>query len=94
MPEISELTSQRLALGAAAVLPVRDAARLLPGREADNRKWLAARGLVIERPSGGGPVVVWGDVIKALREQAPDRPARRRRRRDDPAPSLRRADLS
>jgi len=55
----------RLALGAAAVVSVTEAARLLPGREADCRKWLRTEGLV--RFVMGRPVVVWGDVLEALR---------------------------
>ncbi len=55
----------RLSLGAAAVLSVTEAARLLPGRESECRKWLRTEGLV--RFVMGRPVVIWGDVVEALR---------------------------
>ncbi|MBN1335496.1 MAG: hypothetical protein JXB39_06000 [Deltaproteobacteria bacterium] len=54
----------RASLGPAAVLSLRDAARLLPGREADARRWLRDAGVV--RVFLGAEVVTWGDVIRAL----------------------------
>ena len=58
--------ADRLHLGEAAVLTPTKAAELLPVREADALRWLRARGLV-RRVPGLGEVVVWGDVVAAIR---------------------------
>lgn len=65
----SARTLQRLALGAAAVLPVALAADPLPIADDEARRWLRDHGLV--RNLAGREVVVWGDVLDALREGAP-----------------------
>lgn len=64
---MSDLLSARLALGAAAILSVADAVRLLPVRDGDARAWLAERGLI--RDLRGASVVVWGDVVAALQSE-------------------------
>ena len=66
----------RLQLGAAAVLSVTEAARLIPGRESEVRKWLRVEGLI--RYLMGKPVVIWGEVIDALKE---DKPVKLKKRR-------------
>ncbi len=65
----------RLRQGEAAVLSVTEAARLIPGREADVRKWLRAQGLV--RYLMGKPVVIWGDILDTLKADEP-KPKRKR----------------
>lgn len=52
-------------LGPAAVVSLSDAAELLPGGYARRRAWLEARGLVHDLD--GDPVVVWGEVVDAVR---------------------------
>lgn len=59
-----DLLAVRASLGSAAVLSVREAARLLPGREAAARQWLRDAGCV--RLLLGVEVVTWGDVLRAL----------------------------
>lgn len=61
-----DLHGDRLALGAAAVFTVSEAANLLHGNDAVNRSWLRDHGLVATGPNGG-ELVVWGDVLEALR---------------------------
>jgi len=56
----------RLALSAAAVLSVSQAAGLLPMGDADARQWLRAQGLV--HVLEGRDVVVWGDVLGCIRD--------------------------
>lgn len=56
-------TLRALALG---VVSPTQAARLLPGRDADVLAWLRASGLVRPAPWGGGAVVVLADVRAAL----------------------------
>lgn len=58
----------RLALGAAAILSVSQAAGLLPIADAEARSWLRAKGLV--RDLCGREVVVWGHVLAELELQA------------------------
>lgn len=58
----------RVALGGAAVLSETEAVALLPGRDAVARAWLRENGLV--RVTALGRVVVWGDVVEALRGPA------------------------
>lgn len=55
----------RLALGAAAVVTVATATSLLPLGDKEARTWLRDRGLV--RDLLGRQVVVWGDVLDALK---------------------------
>lgn len=59
-----DLLVVRAALGTAAVLSLRDAARLLPVRESEARQWLRDSGCV--RVFLGAEIVVWGDVLRAL----------------------------
>ena len=61
----SDRAQARLALGAAAVLPVGEAAALLPISDARARDWLHTRGVV--RDLDGKPVVIWGDALALLR---------------------------
>jgi hypothetical protein len=68
---------ERLALGHAAVLSPSRAAELLPWRESEAIEWLRSRGLVRRVHDLGRDVVIWGEVIEALRTPAPDRPAPR-----------------
>ncbi len=60
------VTPSRTSLGAAAVLSVTEAARLLPWRDAEARAWLREKGLVRAVP-GKRPVVLWSEVLDALR---------------------------
>ena len=73
---MTDLTEARLRLGEAAVLPWREAVRLLPGGAVKVRAWLRARGLV--RSIEGTEVVIWGEVLAALRqeEQRAEEPTR------------------
>lgn len=65
--------TQRLVLGAAAVLSEAAAVDLLPLARKEAREWLRELGLV--RYLRGRRVVVWGDVLEALRTDA-DKPTR------------------
>lgn len=76
--------ASRLQLGDAAVLTVREAARQLPMRETEARSWV--RQHVPLRRICDTEVVIWGDVLAALRRadeppQAEQPPARAPRRR-------------
>ena len=71
MSSLPDLTSQRLALGRAAVLTISQAAQLLYGRDADNRAAIRAAG--ITRWHLGVEVVVWGDVIDCVLSAASNR---------------------
>ena len=62
----SQRAQARLALGGAAVLPVREAAALLPMADARARDWLHRKDLI--RDMDGKSVVVWGDVLDVLRD--------------------------
>lgn len=53
-------------MGPAAVLPVAEAAALLPLGDTDARDWLTSRGLVLALR--GREVVIWGDVLDAIRQ--------------------------
>lgn len=64
-----DLSTDRLTLGAAAVLSLTEAARILPGNEAANREWMRAQGLTFCGPSGA-ELVVWADVLDALPRKA------------------------
>jgi hypothetical protein len=78
--------SLRLQLGEAAILSVDDAVRLLPRRQEDAERWLRER--VKVHDLDGTPVVIWGEVLAALRgvavrpgvTLAPAAPARPERR--------------
>jgi hypothetical protein len=59
--------ADRLALGRDAVLTVRVAAGLLPVSDEDAVRWIHERGLVCTL--GARAVVVWGDVLDALRAE-------------------------
>lgn len=67
------LKELRLQLGDAAVLPVTEAAKLLPIRTDDALSWLREEGLV--RVLSGREVVIWGDVLIRLRHSVVDTPA-------------------
>lgn len=86
-----DLDQARLHQGAAAVLPIREAVRLLPGRDAEIRTWLSTHGLV--RQLNGADVVIWGDVLEVLRADEED-PKPKPRRTPPPKHLPRRADLS
>ncbi|HYD02599.1 MAG TPA: hypothetical protein VEB22_15335 [Phycisphaerales bacterium] len=86
---MSAADADRLALGAAAVLRPSRAAELLPWDSAEALRWLRTLGLVRrvvvpgESDAEGRTleVVVWGDVLAALRgERQPTAPATAGRR--------------
>lgn len=56
----------RIALGAAGILSLDEAAELLGGRRETARAWLRERGLVRDVP-GLGKRVLWGDVLDEIR---------------------------
>lgn len=58
--------ADRLALGTGAIFTVGTAAALLPLDDGQARRWLRERDLV--RHLLGRPVVVWSDVLDALRD--------------------------
>ena len=60
----------RAAQGHAAVLTVDAAAELLettPAAREQCKRWLHDQGLVMPKPWGQSSVVVWGDVVEAIR---------------------------
>jgi hypothetical protein len=65
---------ERLALGEAALLSPSQAARMIGGNEAETMEWLRSRGLVRTIPGLGRKVVIWGEVLEAIRqpEAAPE----------------------
>ena len=63
----------RVALGAAGVTSLEEAAERLPVRTGDARAWIRDRGLVRDVP-GLGRVVRWADVLDEIR-QAGEAPA-------------------
>lgn len=65
MTSARPIAEQRLAQGAAAVMSLDLAAQLLPVSDAEARRWLRQQGLV--RDLLGRSVVVWADVLDALR---------------------------
>lgn len=81
-----ERAQARLALGAAAILTVVQAAELLPWSDATSRAWLRKRGLVHHHPELGEGVV-WGDVLEAFRDET--RPTERARPATLPRKNLR-----
>lgn len=60
--------AERLTLGSAAILSLRQAAALLPIGDAEGRRWLRNHGLV--RNLAGREVVIWEDITNALRAEA------------------------
>lgn len=80
---LPEREAARLLLGMASVLSPRRAAELLPWRDSEARRWLRAQGLILT--VGGRELVIWGDVLEALRREA-DGP-------EDPPPTPRVAPL-
>ena len=79
---------RRLKLGGAAVLSLEEAAEYVPISDAAAKAWLIDHGLVLDLD--GRRVVIWGDVLDALRrrEQAEPQsasPAPRRKRRGSTA---------
>lgn len=80
---MSAVDGDRLALGSAAVVSVERASELLPIARGRARQWLHDRGLVVQL--AGRPVVVWGDVLEALRAEH-TRPKRRPRPAAAPLP--------
>lgn len=83
------LDAARLQLGAAAVLTPTRACELLPMGETAAMLWLRRNDLI--RRVGAADVVIWGDVLEAIKSDPPERP--KRRQHDAPTP-LRRASLS
>lgn len=88
----SDRYQARLAMGAAAVLSVRQAADLLPWDDASARRWLRAQGLV--RTVDGREVVIWARVLDAIDAAGDERPVEpppppRRRRKASPLPRIR-----
>lgn len=62
----SERARARRELGEAAVLTPAQAAQLLPWEDAAAAEWLRRRDLI--RRVDGREVVVWGDVVEAVRQ--------------------------
>ena len=62
---MSQVAHDRLLLGRAAVLSPSEAGRLLPVERVKAKAWLEEMGLV--RILCGKEVVIWGDVLDALR---------------------------
>jgi len=60
---------RRERLGEAAVFTLSAAAELIPLADTDARRWLRARGIV--RNLNGRELVIWGDVVSAIREGEP-----------------------
>jgi hypothetical protein len=72
----SVVAQDRLGLGGSAVLPAREAARLLPVSSTRAMEWLESKGLI--RDLMGVRVVIWGDVLSALVDEATAAQNRRR----------------
>lgn len=64
----SERHAERLTMGLGAVLSVAEAVAQLPVADHRGRRWLEAHGLI--RRLDGTPVVIWLDVVEALRKPA------------------------
>ena len=75
MSRTADIVEERLALGPAAVLSPQRAAELLPWGESAALAWLRERGLVreVKLSDGVRRVVIWGDVLDAIRG-APEPP--------------------
>ena len=63
-------SEKRLAMGRGALLPLPQAAALLPLKDSEGRGWLRDRGLVLDLD--GREVVEWGQVLDALTESPDD----------------------
>lgn len=85
MTAASERHRDRLAQGAAAVMSPSAAARLLPIDDREALSWLQDRGLV--RQLLGRPVVVWFDVLEAIRG-ADEEPRRQEKQRPRAMPRM------
>lgn len=70
----SQLDTDRLAQGRAAIFSLSRAAELLPLADSGARAWLMERGLV--HHLAGRPVVVWGEVLDALADTSAGEPRR------------------
>ena len=57
----------RLLLGEAAIVSLSEAARLLPGRESENRALLREAGITFKH--GALELVCWGDVVALMRQR-------------------------
>jgi hypothetical protein len=79
----------RLQLGTAALLPVSQAAELMPMDDKDARAWLEREGLV--RTVDTRRLVVWGDVLDRIKAGRPTTP--QPKQRPHPTKRLRRARL-
>ena len=66
MGKHSKRHQDRLRLGRDAIVSLSDAAALLPMSDDEARDWLRASGLV--RDFHGRHVVLWGEVLDAIRE--------------------------
>lgn len=64
-----ERQAARFVVSRDALLTEATAVELLPVRDEDARRWLRARGLVLAHPVLGN-VVVWADVLEAVRADA------------------------
>lgn len=85
------VTRARHEQGEAAIYSLREAARLLPGREAVNRRWLIDQGLVSELD--GKRLVVWADVQERIRQLREPRRRQNARRKLERTERLGRVDL-
>jgi hypothetical protein len=74
---VSARRDDRLAMGAGAVLSLKDAASMLPLADQEARAWLHERNLVCS--IRGRRLVVWADVLEALRNDEPTTPTGRLR---------------
>ena len=64
-----DINAERRQLGRDAIISESEAVRLLPGRDADIRKWLRANGLVSTVMSTKR-CVHWGSVVAAFNRQS------------------------
>ncbi len=68
----SERHRDRLLQGPGAVYTIATAAALLPVSDQEARVWLREQGLI--RELSGRCVVIWSEVLDALRDGGPDSP--------------------
>ena len=73
-----DINAERRQLGRDAIISESEAVRLLPGRDADIRKWLRANGLVSTVMSTKR-CVHWGSVVDAFNGQSKPRQCGRHR---------------
>lgn len=67
-PEVQpdpSLRIMRMIVSADALLPLSDAARILHGRESDNRRWIQDYVDAVHSPSGKA-LYRWADIVAAL----------------------------